>query len=69
MRETCGLLIAGQGVADGDRRATGELRDQTSSTVARPAFVSARALGASAGVVTPFVRKQKPGGRRQVPRR
>lgn len=27
---------------------------QTSSTVARPAFVSARARGASAGVVTPF---------------
>ena len=30
---------------------------QTSSTVARPAFVSARARGASAGVVTPFVPK------------
>ena len=26
MRDTCGLLIAGQGAARGDRRATGELR-------------------------------------------
>ena len=25
MRDTCGLLIAGQGAARGDRRATGEL--------------------------------------------
>ena len=27
MRDTCGLLIAGQGAARGDRRATGDLRD------------------------------------------
>ena len=35
---------------------------QTSSTVARPAFMSARVRGASAGVVTPFVRQQQPAG-------
>ena len=37
---------------------------QTSSTVASPAFVSARARGASAGVVTPFVRNAEVAFRR-----
>ncbi len=36
-------------------RATGEMRDKWSSTAPRPAFVSARARGASAVVVTPSV--------------
>jgi hypothetical protein len=39
---------------------------RTSSTVARPAFVSARARGASAGVVTPFVRKRQRRGSAKV---
>jgi hypothetical protein len=34
--------------------------EQTSSTLPRPAFVSARVRGASAVVVAPFVRKQPP---------
>jgi hypothetical protein len=42
MRDTCGLLIAGQGAARGDRRATGEERDWPDSPASPLLFLTTR---------------------------
>ena len=41
MRDTCGLLIAGQGAARGDRRATGDLQVGDPGRVWSPALLGA----------------------------
>jgi len=57
MRETCGLLIAGQGAACGDRRATGELQgcghESDQSCIRSPTGILVRAIGGSTGSSRP----------------
>jgi hypothetical protein len=57
MRDTCNLTVWGQAAPAVDRRATGEERDGRRSR-GRTCIRVWACTGASAGVVTPFVREQ-----------